>query len=166
MAEILGKEVTISVNMGTSDVPDWKTLGCAESDGFSGSTDSITISNKCSGSFTKNIPGDKSWNFSNTMVIPKIPIGDFISYDEIFDLWRDNEYGADGELRQFKIENIPSADFIYYRMGRGYVSDIGEQFDSGDVFRTDITITGSGEVFNIQPATARIFANEFANEFE
>lgn len=166
MAEIKGKEVTISVNMGTNAIPVWKTLGCAESDGFSGSTDSITISNKCSGNFTKNIPGDKSWSFSNTMVMPKVATGDFVSYNEIFDLWKDDEYDSDGELRQFKIENIPSADFVYYRMGRGYVSDIGEQFDSGDVFRTDITITGSGEVFNIKPITEGIFAIEFATEFE
>jgi len=151
MAEISGKEVMISVNMGTASVPEWKTLGCAESDGFSGSTDAITVSNKCSGKFTKSLPGDKSWSFSNTMVMPKVADGDFISYDEIFDLWKDDEFDADGELRQFKIENIPSADFVYYRMGRGYISDLGEQFDSGDVFRTDLTITGSDEVVNVQP---------------
>lgn len=151
MAEIQAKEVMISVNMGTETVPDWKILGCSESDGFSGSTDSVTISNKCSGSFAKNLPGDKSWSFSNTMVIPKIPLDGFISYDEAFDLWKNDEFDADGELRQFKIENIATADFVYYRMGRGYISDLGEQFDSGDVFRTDVTITGSGEIFNIQP---------------
>lgn len=151
MAEIQGKEVLISVNMGTASVPDWKTLGCSESDGFSGSTDTITISNKCSGSFAKNLPGDKSWSFSNTLVSSKVAEDNMASYDEIFDLWKDDEFDADGELRQFKIENIPTADFVYYRMGRGYVSDLGEQFDSGDVFRTDITITGSGEVSNVQP---------------
>lgn len=166
MAEIQGKEVIISVNFGTADAPIWKKLGCSESDGFSGSTDTITISNKCTGSFTKNLPGDKSWSFSNTMVVPKNPDADFITYNEIFELWKNDEYDSDGELRQFKIENIPTANFVYYRMGRGYVSDIGEQFDSGDVFRTDVTITGSGEVFNIQPTIERIFANEFANEFE
>lgn len=149
MAEILAKEVLISVNMGTASVPDWLILGCSESDGFSGSTDTITISNKCSGSFAKNLPGDKTWSFSNTMVIPKVPEVGFISYDEVFELWKNDEYDADGELRQFKIENIPGVDFAYYRMGRGYISDLGEQFDSGDVFRTDVTITGSGEVSNI-----------------
>jgi hypothetical protein len=151
MSEILAKEVMISVNMGTAAVADWKILGCSESDGFSGSTDTITISNKCEGSFAKNLPGDKSWSFANTMVIPKEPAVGFVSYDEMFELWKNDEFDADGELRQFKIENIPGTDFVYYRMGRGYVSDLGEQFDSGDVFRTDVTITGSGEVFNIQP---------------
>lgn len=150
MAEILSKEVMISVNMGTDAVPNWLILGCSESDGFSGSTDSITVSNKCSGSFAKNLPGDKSWSFSNSMVMPKEPQAGFISYDEIFDLWKDDEYNADGELRQFKIENIPGADFVYYRMGRGFISDLGEQFDSGDVFKTDVTITGSDEVVNVQ----------------
>ena len=149
MAEILAKEVMISVNMGTDSVPDWLILGCSESDGFSGSTDTITISNKCSGSFAKNLPGDQSWSFSNTMVIPKVPETGFISYDEVFELWKNDQYDADGELRQFKIESVNLPSFDYYRMGRGYISDLGEQFDSGDVFRTDVTITGSGEVFNI-----------------
>lgn len=151
MAEILAKEIMISVNMGTEAVPDWKILGCSESDGFSGSTDTITISNKCSGSFAKNLPGDKTWSFSNTMVMPKEATVGFLSQDEIFELWKNDEYDADGELRQFKMENIPGADFTFYRMGRGYVSDLGEQADSGDVLRTDVTITGSGEVTNVQP---------------
>lgn len=151
MAEILSKEVMISVNMGTASVPDWKILGCSESDGFSGSTDTVAVSNKCSGSFAKNLPGDKSWSFSNTMVMPKVPEAGFLSYNEAFELWKDDEYDADGELRQFKIENIAGTDFDYYRMGRGFISDLGEQFDSGDVFRTDVTITGSDEVVNVQP---------------
>lgn len=149
MAEIKGKEVLISVNMGTESVPDWNTFACSESDGFSGSTDTITVSNKCSGNFAKNIPGDQTWSFSNTVVMPKVPEAGNLSYDEVFEIWKNDQYDADGELRQFKIENIPGADFVYYRMGRGFISDIGEQFDSGDVFRTDVTITGSGEVSNI-----------------
>lgn len=149
MANIKAKEVMLSVNMGTADTPVWKILGCAESDGFSASTDAVTVSNKCSGDFVANTPGDKSWSFSNTMVLPKEPQSNFISYDEVFDLWKNDEYDADGELRQFKLENVAGADFVYYRMGRGYISDLGDQFDSGDVFRTDVTITGSGEVFNI-----------------
>lgn len=151
MAEILSKEVLISVNMGTDAVPNWKILGCSESDGFSGSTDTITVSNKCSGNFTKNLPGDQSWSFSNTMVMPKVATAGFLSYDEAFELWKDDQYDVDGELRQFKIENIAGADFVYYRMGRGFISDLGEQFDSGDVFRTDVTITGSDEPTNVQP---------------
>lgn len=151
MAEILAKEVMISVNMGTASVPDWLILGCSESDGFSGSTDTVTVSNKCSGNFAKNLPGDQTWSFSNTMVMPKVAQPGFLSYDEAFELWKDDQYDADGELRQFKIENIATADFVYYRMGRGFISDLGEQFDSGDVFRTDVTITGSDEVVNVQP---------------
>lgn len=151
MAEILAKEVLISVNMGTEAVPDWKILGCSESDGFSGSTDTVTVSNKCSGNFVKNLPGDQSWSFSNTMVMPKVAASGFLSYDEAFELWKNDQYDTDGELRQFKIENIPAADFTYYRMGRGFISDLGEQFDSGDVFRTDVTITGSDEPTNVQP---------------
>ena len=148
MAEILGKEIILSVNLGTDTTPDWKIIGCAESDGFSGSTDSISISNKCVSGFTKNLPGDKSWSFTNTTVMPKVADAGFISYDELFTLWKTDSVDGDGELAQFKLENISGADFTYYRMGRGFISDLGEQVDAGDVFKTDITITGNGEVDN------------------
>jgi hypothetical protein len=150
MAEILGKDVVLSVNLGTDAVPDWKIIGCAESDGFSGSTDSISISNKCVSGYTKNLPGDKSWSFANTAVMPKVPETGFISYDELFELWNNDSLDGDGELAQFKLENVPGADFDYYRKGRGFISDLGEQVDAGDVFRTDITITGNGAVTNVE----------------
>lgn len=150
MAEILSKDIVLSVNLGTISAPDWKIIGCSESDGFSGSTDSISISNKCINGFTKNLPGDKSWSFSNTAVMPKVPESGFISYDELFDLWTNDSLDSDGELVQFKLENLPTADFAYLRIGRGFISELGEQVDAGDVFRTDITITGNGEVTNVQ----------------
>ena len=149
MAEILGKDIILSVNLGTDAVPDWKIIGCAESDGFSGTTDSISVSNKCLNGYTKNLPGDKSWSFSNTTVMPKVPDAGYISYDELFDVWDSDQYDADGELRQFKLENVPGADFVYFRQGRGFISDLGEQVDAGDVFRVDITITGDGIVTNV-----------------
>lgn len=150
MAEILAKDVILSVNLGTAASPNWKIIGCAESDGFSGSTDSISISNKCVSGYTKNLPGDKSWSFSNTAVMPKVPETGFISYDELFELWDNDTLDGEGELCQFKLENIGTADFTYYRLGRGFISDLGEQFDAGDVFRTDITITGNGAVTNVE----------------
>src|SRR6478609_5457063 len=149
MAEILAKEVLISVNMGTDSVPDWNILGCSESDGLSASTDTITISNKCEGSFAKNLPGDQSWSLSNTMVIPKVPQAGFVSYDQIFELWKNDQYDADGELRQWKIESIDNTDFDYYSIVLVYISYLCEQFDSVYVFITDVTITLSGEFFNI-----------------
>lgn len=148
MAEILGKDIVLSVNLGTNAVPNWKIIGCAESDGFSGSTDTISISNKCVSGFTKNLPGDKSWSFSNTTVMPKTPDTGFISYDELFSLWKTDSLDGDNELSEFKLENISGADFTYLRTGRGFISDLGEQVDAGDVFRVDITITGSGDISN------------------
>jgi len=56
MSEILGKNIVLSVNLGTEAVPDWKIIGCSESDGFSGTTDSISVSNKCVSGYTKNLP--------------------------------------------------------------------------------------------------------------
>ena len=149
MAEILGREVILSANLGTDTSPDWKIIGCAESDGFSGTTDTISISNKCESGFTKSLPGDKSWSFSNTTVMPKVPDAGFISYDELFDLWKNDSRDLDGELAQFKLENIMGADFAYYRMGRGMITDLGEQLNSGEAFKVDITITGSGSVSNV-----------------
>lgn len=150
MAEILGKEIVLSVNTGTALVPIWKIIGCAESDGFSGSTDTISISNKCVNGFTKNLTGDKSWSFSNTTVMPKVPDAGFISYDDLFGLWVNDSKDGDGESAQFKLENITGADFIYYRMGRAFISDLGEQVNAGEAFKADLTITGSGEVTNVE----------------
>lgn len=150
MAEIEAREIVLSVNLGTESVPDWNIIGCATSDGFSGTTDSITISNKCESGFVRALPGDKSWSFSNTTSFPKTPEAGFLSYDDIFELWTTNQYDADGELRQYKLENISGADFTFYRMGRGFISDLGEQADAGAVFTTDITITGVGSVTNVQ----------------
>ena len=151
MAEILGKEIILSVNLGTDAVPDWKIIGCAESDGFSGSTDSITISNKCESGFVKSLTGDKSWSFTNTTAMPKVPDAGFISYDDLFDLWKNDSKDGDGENAQFKLENVAGSTFDYYRMGRAFISELGEQADSGDVFKTDITMTGTGPVDNVAP---------------
>lgn len=151
MAEIAGKLVVLSVNLGTAASPDWTIVGCAESDGFSGSTDSITVSNKCIEGFVKATAGDKSWSFSNTSAMPKSPESGFISYDELFELWLADTLDSDGEHNQWKLENISGADFTYFRQGRGFISDLGEQFDAGDVFKVDISITGSGSVTNVKP---------------
>lgn len=149
MAEILGKEVILSVNLGTATVPDWKIIGCSTTDGFSGTTDSITVSNKCENGYVKNLTGDKSWSFSNSVIMKGTPDVGFISYDELFSLWDTDSVDGDGLLSQFKLENIAGATFTYYREGRGFISDLGEQFDSGDVFTVDLTITGSGAVINV-----------------
>ena len=149
MALIEGKEIILSVNLGTSGVPDWNIIGCSTSDGFSGTTDSISISNKCNSGFTDALPGDKSWSFSNTTSFPKVADAGYMTYDDIFDLWKENQYDADGELRQFKLENVAGATFSFYRMGRGFITDLGEQADAGDVFTTDITITGVKDVVNV-----------------
>lgn len=148
MAEIAGKLVVLSVNLGSASSPDWNIIGCAESDGFSGSTDSITVSNKCIDGFVKSSAGDKSWSFSNTTVMSKTAESGFVDYDDLFELWLADTLDTDGEHCQFKLENISGADFTYYRMGRGFISDLGEQFDAGDVFKVDLTVTGSGEVTN------------------
>lgn len=150
MALIEGKEILLSVNLGTDASPDWNIIGCSTADGFSLTVDSIAVSNKCSGGFTNGIPGDASWSFSNTTSYPKTPDTGYTSYDDIFDLATTNRYDADGELRQFKLENIVGADFTYYRMGRGFITDLGDQMDSGAVYTTDITITGVKEVTNVQ----------------
>lgn len=145
---IQGKEIILSVNVGTDAVPDWKIIGCSESDGFSASTDSISASNKCLNGYTKNFPGDKSWSFTNTTVAPSTPDAGYISSDDLFDLWENDTKDGDGLLCQFKMENIAGASFTYFRQGRGFISDLSEQGDAGDFLRYDITVTGDGAVTN------------------
>ena len=81
--------------------------------------------------------------------MPKVPDAGFISYDELFELWTNDTLDGDGELCQFKLENVPGADFTYLRIGRGFISSLGEQVDAGDVYRTDIEITGNGAITNV-----------------
>lgn len=144
MAKIAGKDVLISVNMGTPEAPDWMKVACSTSDGFNGTTDTVTVNSKCTEGWTDNEPGNKSWSFSNSSYAETEPDSDALSYDEVFALW------AADETRQWKIEGITSD---YYRMGLGFITDLSETAADGDYLTFDLTITGKGEVTNVPPTT-------------
>lgn len=139
--EISSKDIGLYFNVGTPGVPDWKLVACSTSDGFQGSTDNVSVSNKCEGGWTKNLPGDKSWSFSNSSYAQNPPLANQISYDELFDLWKADTIG------QWKLESI--VPDVYLRIGEGWISDLGETSDSGDYLQFDISIQGNGEVNNV-----------------
>ena len=141
MAEISAKDIGLYYNSGTKAVPIWKLIACSTSDGFSGSTDAVTVSNKCEAGWVKNLPGDKSWSFSNSSYAQKVPLANQFSYNDIFDLWTNDTVGW------WKLESIIPGEYI--RFGQGWISDLGESAESGDYLTFDITITGNGPVDNL-----------------
>lgn len=143
MAEISGNDIGLYVNEGTTGSPDWKLVACSTSDGFSGSTDTVTISNKCEEGFTKNLPGDKSWSFTGDAYAQTAPEANQISYDEVYDLW------ANGTVSEWKLESVNGAS-EYYRFGEAFISDLSETAASGDYLQFNLTLTGNGTVTNVE----------------
>jgi predicted secreted protein len=142
MAEISSKDIGLYVNEGTDITPDWKLFACSTSDGFSGSTDTVTISNKCESGFVKNLPSDKSWEFSNSCyaeVTADLAAGQ-VSHATAFTLWKD------GSQKTFKLAN---ADDSYLRIGTGTITSYSESADSGDYLQFEITITGTGAIADV-----------------
>ena len=141
MAEISAKDIGLYYNSGTVAIPVWKLIACSTSDGFSGSTDAVTVSNKCTSGWVKSLPGDKSWSFSNSSYAQKVPGVNQYSYDDIFDLWVGDTIG------QWKLESITPGEYL--RIGDGWISDLGESAENGDYLTFDLTITGSESVSNV-----------------
>jgi predicted secreted protein len=139
--ELSSKDIGLYYNTGTVALPVWKLVACSTTDGFSGSTDAVTVSNKCEGGWIKSLPGDKSWSFSNASYAKKLPDANQISYEEVFELWTNDALG------QWKLESIIPGDYL--RIGEGYISSLGETADSGDYLQFDITVTGNGPVTNV-----------------
>lgn len=139
--EISSKDIGLYFNVAASGEPaDWKLVACSTSDGFSGSTDNVTVSNKCKGGWTSNLPGDSSWSFNNTSYAQKTPEANQLSQEEVFELWAAKTVGT------WKLESINEDEYL--RQGEGYISDLGETADSGDYLQFNLTITGNGEVVN------------------
>lgn len=140
MSKISAKDILISVNTGTDEVPVWMKIACSTSDGFSGSTDVVTINSKCTSGWADSEPGNKSWSFSNESYAETEPAADALSYDEVFDLWK-----AD-TVATFKIESITPGEYL--RQGLGFISSLGETASNGDYLTFNLEITGKGEVVN------------------
>lgn len=138
--EIASKDIGLYYNTGTDAVPVWKLVACSTTDGFSGSTDNVAVSNKCEGNWTKNLPGDRSWSFSNNSYAQKVPLANQLSQEEVFALWAESTVGT------WKLESINPNEYL--RQGSGWISDLGETSDSGDYLQFDLTIQGNGPVSN------------------
>lgn len=143
MANVASKDILLSVNVGTESAPEWKKVGCSTADGFSGTTETVAIATKCNGGFVDNQPGDKSWSFDNTSYVDKDNASDFVTHDELFEMW------INDEVNQWKLESI-DAEYDYLRIGNGFITDLGDTSDQGDYLQFSITITGSGEISNVE----------------
>ncbi len=139
--ELNSKDIGLYYNAGNPSTPDWKLVACSTSDGFSGSTDNVAISNKCEGNWTKNLPGDRSWTFSNSAYAQHPAAANQISHNELFDLW------AAGTVGQWKLESVQGAA-QYLRIGEAWISELGETADSGDYLQFDLSLQGNGPVLN------------------
>lgn len=149
MAEVASKDILLYVNLGTAAAPDWRIIGCSTTDGFSGTTEAVAIATKCNGGFVNNRPGDKSWSFSNSSYLQKDYGPEYATWDEIMDLWINDTKDGEGLLCQWKLESI-DPQFDFYLMGRGFISDVPHTADNGDYLTRDLTITGSGEITNVE----------------
>jgi predicted secreted protein len=136
--EIKSKDILLSYNTGTPEIPVWKIVACSTSDGFSLATDAVAVNNKCQGDWAAALPGDKSWSFSNSSYAQKTPGLNQISQDELFDLQ------STGEVGEWKLESIVPGDYL--RQGQGWVSALSETADTGDYLQFELSITGTGPV--------------------
>lgn len=146
MKGVKSKMIGLYVNMASipeTDPAEWKLIGCSTSDGYSSSRDAVTIETKCSGDFAENLPGVFSWSFSNTSYVDADGGANMMTLDELFALSKE-----DG-LRPFKLESI-DPDYVFLRIGNGFISDFSNTADQGDYFQFDLTITGSGEPENVE----------------
>lgn len=140
MAEISAKDIGLYVNEGTEATPDWKLFACSTSDGFSGTTETVTIATKCDSGFVKNLPGDKSWEFTNSCLAQTEPTASQASHSTAFSLWKA------GDEKQFKLAN---ADDSYLRIGFGTITSYSETVDAGDYLQFELTITGNGAIADV-----------------
>lgn len=137
MAKIAGKDILLSVNMGTESAPEWMIVACSTTDGFNGTTETVTVNSKCTDGWTDNEPGNKSWSFSNSSYAETEPESDQLSINEVNEMW------STDDVRQWKLEGVNN-DF--YVEGLGFITDVSNTAADGDYLTFDLTITGKGPV--------------------
>jgi hypothetical protein len=140
--KIKGNEVGLYFNNGTTAVPDWVLFACSTSDGFSGSTENVTLASKCDGGWVDSLPTNLSWEFTNSAYAITDPSATQASHVKAFDLWSNKTEG------QFKLAN---GDDSYLRIGQGYVSSYSETAANEDALQFELTITGKGAIANVVP---------------
>lgn len=143
MGKIASLDIGLYYNQGDDVTPDWVLIACSTSDGFSGSTDNVEIATKCNNGFKENLPGSKTWSFSNSGYAEKtadLAVGQ-VSFATAESLWKA------GTVGDFKLAHT-SDETIYYRKGKGYISSYNETADEGDYLQFDLEIQGTGEYSN------------------
>lgn len=129
---------------GVTEVPNWLAFACSTTDGFSGSTESVTAATKCDGDWVDNLPTDSSWEFQNSGYAVKDAdlSAEQASHEKAFELWSTQTEGM------FKLAN---ADDSYLRIGQGFISAYSETADTSDYLQFELTITGKGSIGNVVP---------------
>ena len=140
--KIKGNEIGLYYNNGTDQAPEWLLFACAQTDGFSGSTEDVTLASKCDGGWVDSFPTNLSWEFSSNCYAIIDPSATQASHEKAFDLWSNKTEG------QFKLAN---ADDSYLRIGQGFINSYSETGANEDALQFDLTIKGKGPIANVVP---------------
>lgn len=120
----------------------YKVVMCATTNGFSGTCETIEVTDKCSTSgFSSPLAGTASWSITGSgNAIDESGAGSPESYQTLFELWKA------GEPFWAKIANAdPNKGAAYIREGVVILTDIQETQDLNTPFTFDFTFTGVGE---------------------
>ena len=132
MSQVNGKDIGIYF-AATGQTP--VLIAAATSGELSLSTDSIETSNKDTAGFKTFIPGRKSGSISMEAMF--IPTDSAISYDDIFDLWK-NDTVLDVEYKHAGTGNKTYS-------AQGVITSLGQSAPDGEVvtFSAEIQLSGA-----------------------
>lgn len=127
----------------------YRPVMCMSSNGFSGTTDSIETSDKCSGGFADPLPGTSSWEITGTgNAIDETLEASADSYQALFELWQSKQ------VFWVKMANTTDGTgAAVIREGIGFISSYSETADTDTPYTFDFTITGKGEVNGVPVVT-------------
>lgn len=119
----------------------YSVIMCATTNGFSGSRETIEVTDKCSGGFSTPLPGTASWTITGSgNAIDEAGNPSAESYQTLFEVWKA------GTPVWVKIANAtPGTGAAYLREGVAILTDITETQDTNTAFTFDFTFTGVGE---------------------
>lgn len=136
-----GKDVLIYLATGgTEEAPEWTLLGGQRSADLTQSAEEIDASHKTSGGWGSHIQGLKTWSLDTEFVYMKSDPG----MEALTQAFRD------GAEVMIKIEYADKS----YQTGWGYITDLSPSSPHDDVATVSCTISGNGEISEIQEAGA------------
>lgn len=142
MNKILGNEYIIYINTvdsvadgGHAQDSNYRAVACLITNGFSGSTDSIETTSKCSGSDKDSEPGDRGWTITGEgQAVDDISSAQ-ANYQELAELW------ASGRKFWIKMAN-PTNNIV--REGKTWISSYAETAARNVAYGFNATFQGTG----------------------